>query len=128
MGQVKIYGHAATLSLHRQALSDAIHGALVEAFSYPVEKRFQRFFPLTDEDFVHPADRGQEYLIIEVVLFPGRSIVAKKTFYQKVLANLEPLGIKPHSVEIVLVESSRENWCIRGTPADELALNYRVEV
>lgn len=128
MGQIKVYGHAATLSRHRQAISDAVHAALVEAFAYPEEKRFQRFFPSADEDFVHPADRGAEYLMVEVLLFPGRSLEAKKAFYRKVLDNLSDLGISASSVEIVLVESARENWSIRGVPGDELALGYRVEV
>lgn len=127
MGQVKVFAHAALLKQHRGAISDAVHGALVEAFAYPEEKRFQRFFPLADEDFVHPG-RGPDYLIIEVVLFSGRSPAAKKAFYQGVLTRLGRLGIEAESVEIVLVEAPRENWLIRGTPGDELNLTYRVEV
>lgn len=127
MGQVKLYAHADLLNQHRGALSDAVHGALVEAFAYPEEKRFQRFFPLADEDFVHPG-RGPDYLIVEVVLFTGRSSAAKKAFYRAVLARLARLGIAAESVEIVLVEAPRENWLIRGTPGDELNLSYRVEV
>ncbi len=128
MGQVKIYGYASNLTHRRQGISDAVHEALVEAFAYPAEKRFQRFFPLADEDFVHPVDRGLDYLIIEVLLFSGRTVEAKKVYYQKVLDKLAGLGIAAHSVEIVLLESPRENWSIRGTPGDELALGYRVEV
>lgn len=129
MGQIKIYAHRATLERHRDTLSAALHEALVEAFAYPAVKKFQRFLSLEDADFVHPGDRGPDYLIVEVTLFPGRSVEAKKTFYQGVLSRLlVRCGIPAASVEIVLIESPRENWLIRGTPGDELVLGYRVDV
>jgi phenylpyruvate tautomerase PptA (4-oxalocrotonate tautomerase family) len=128
MGQLKIYGHADVIADHRQALSDALHRALVDAFAYPAEKRFHRFFPVADADFLYPADRSRNYLIVEVTLFPGRSTDAKKAFYRAALANLGALGFDPVDVEIVLVESPRENWSIRGVPGDELGLGYKVEV
>ena len=129
MGQIKIFGHVTTLTRYREAISGAVHKALVDAFAYPPEKRFQRFFPLEEADYLHPADRSRDYLIIEVILFPGRSPEAKKSFYRNVLANLESeAGIVANDVEIVLIESAKENWCIRGLPGDELKLNYRVDV
>lgn len=129
MGQVKVYAHRATLERHRDALSSAIHEALVEAFAYPAEKKFQRFVALDAADFVHPDDRSLDYLVIEVTLFPGRSPQAKKAFYQGVLSRLQGhCGLSRDAVEIVLFESPRENWFIRGTPGDELSLNYRVDV
>lgn len=128
MGQLKISGHAEVLNRHRGSIGDALHRALVEAFAYPAEKRFQRFFPLADADFVYPADRSRNYLIVEVTLFPGRSSDAKKAFYRNVQANLGALGFEANDVEIVLIESPRENWSIRGVPGDELALGYKVSV
>ena len=129
VGQVKIFGHSEALARHRSAISDAVHNALVEAFAYPIEKKFQRFLPLSELEFLHPADRSENYLVIEVLLFPGRSPQAKKAFYALVLENLKQgLGIVAQDVEIVLLESARENWCIRGVPGDELTLTYRVDV
>jgi hypothetical protein len=43
MAQLKVYGLRSTLSPLKDALSDAIHEALVEAFALPRDKRFQRF-------------------------------------------------------------------------------------
>jgi phenylpyruvate tautomerase PptA (4-oxalocrotonate tautomerase family) len=129
MGQIKVYAHRATLDRHRQTLSDTLHEALVEAFAYPADKKFQRFLALEDGDFIHPADRSSDYLVIEVVLFPGRSPEAKKAFYRGVLGRLQSrCGLSCDAVEIVLIESAKENWFLRGTPGDELVLNYRVDV
>jgi hypothetical protein len=43
MAQVVGYGHRDRLTRHREALSDAIHGAVMVPLDYPVEKLFHRF-------------------------------------------------------------------------------------
>jgi hypothetical protein len=58
MAQVKVYGRREVLVPNRAKWSELIHGALVAALKLPPDKRFQRFFPLDAEDFVHPADRS----------------------------------------------------------------------
>jgi len=34
------------------------------ALQYPVEKRFHRFIPLDQIDFIYPADRSRDYIIL----------------------------------------------------------------
>ena len=46
MSQIKVYAHRKTIDQFRDQLSQAIHQALVESLSYPVEKKFQRFIAL----------------------------------------------------------------------------------
>lgn len=129
MAQVKIYGLRASIGRHRGALSEAIHQAVIEALSYPPEKRFQRFICLEAEDFVFPADRTNAYTIIEISMFEGRTTEAKKALVRALFRNIEQAcGIAPHDVEVTLFETPKENWGIRGMPGDELALNYKVNV
>jgi phenylpyruvate tautomerase PptA (4-oxalocrotonate tautomerase family) len=129
VAQVKVYALRATLERHREALSEAIHTSVMEALSYPREKRFHRFIALEPHEFLFPADRGERYTIIEISLFAGRSVEAKKALIRALFANVErATGIAPQDVEITLFETPRENWGIRGTPGDELALGYKVEV
>ena len=128
MAQVKIYGLRTILEHHRNTVSDAIHGAVIEALEYPKDKRFHRFFPLEPEDFVFPSDRSDHYLILEITMFEGRSMDAKKKLIRTLFERLEPLGFSSQNVEIVILESPRHNWGIRGAPGDELTLSYRVEV
>ena len=127
MSQVKIYGRAESLRPQRAAISDAVHDSLVEAFGLPADKRFQRFFPLAEEDFVYPAGRTAAYTIVEVNLFAGRSDDAKKHLYRCLYERFAALGIGAHDLEVVLVESPRVDWAIRGVPGDELTLTYTVE-
>lgn len=129
MAQVVVYGHREPLTRRRAALSAAIHGAVMAALDYPAEKRFHRFVGLDDEDYVHPADRGEDYTIIEISLFEGRSGEAKRRLIEELFTRIErDAGIAPHSVEITLTETPKINWGIRGRNAEDLALGYRVEV
>lgn len=99
------------------------------ALEYPPEKRFHRFFPMESDNFIFPDDRSNNYTIIEISLFEGRSVDAKKSLIRYLFANLQKnTGIAPQDVEITLTESPKENWGIRGVPADELVLNYQVNV
>jgi phenylpyruvate tautomerase PptA (4-oxalocrotonate tautomerase family) len=129
MAQVKVYGLGERLRPIRAALSEAIHGCVVEALDYPRDKRFHRFFPLEREDFVHPADRGDGYTIVEISMFEGRSVEARTRLVRLLFERLErECGIRPVDLEITITETPQHNWGIRGRPGDELALGYRVDV
>lgn len=127
MPQTKIYGLAHQLNPIKAELSTVIHSCFVDAWAYPVEKRFHRFFPLSSEDFIFPADRSDRYTIIETVLFEGRSVEAKKQLIRLLFERIEDrLGLVANDLEIVLVETPPHNWGIRGLPGDELSLNYQI--
>jgi phenylpyruvate tautomerase PptA (4-oxalocrotonate tautomerase family) len=129
MAQIKIFARSDTIQTHRTNLSDAIHDAVMAAFAYPAEKRFHRFIGLDPVDFIHPADRSENYLIIEISIFEGRSVEAKKELIRQFFARIETAtGIAPQDVEITIFETPRHNWGIRGLPGDEIGLNYTVEV
>lgn len=127
MVQVKVYGNRSVWHERRQVLSDAIHAALVKAWQLPEEKRFHRFLMLDDGDLVAP--RSASYLVVEVVAFAGRSREAKRALIQAMYDDVAPaVGLDPDDLELVVLESPRENWGIRGLAGDELAVGYRVEV
>ena len=129
MPQVKIYGLQKNIAAKRSALSDAIHAALMEGIGTPEAKRFQRFIVLEPENFIFPEDRTNNYTIIEISMFEGRSVAAKKNLirllYQKIASATD---IMPQDLEITILETPQCNWGIRGIPGDELKLGYRVDV
>lgn len=128
MAQVKIFALESTLAGRQLEISVSIHAAVVEALSLPVEKRFHRFLPLTAENFFYPADRSDQYLIVELSMFEGRSIEAKKSLIRGLFSRLSEIGFEPQDVEITITETPRHNWGIRGQCGDELGLSYSVEV
>jgi hypothetical protein len=129
MAQVKIYGRREHLQPIKARLSAVIHACVVEALQYPPDKRFHRFFPLDADDFAYPPDRTERYTIVEISMFEGRSIEAKKTLIRLLFERAgSELGLSPQDLEITLFETPRHAWGIRGLPADELTLNYSVSV
>ncbi|TDE42602.1 tautomerase family protein [Nonomuraea mesophila] len=124
MAQVKVYGRRDVWAGRQQEVSDLIQSCLVSAWGLPENKRFHRFLLLDADDFVCP-QRGESYLIIEVICFTGRSDDAKRALIRELYARS---GYDPEDVEITIIEMPKVNWGIRGVPADELALPYNVEV
>jgi phenylpyruvate tautomerase PptA (4-oxalocrotonate tautomerase family) len=128
MPQTKIYGNADFIQQNREILSNTIHSCIVDALNYPPEKKFQRFFPLQAEDF-ESTDRTKQYIIIEILMFTGRSTEAKKSLYRLLFERLkEKLDINPLDIEIILFEIPSHNWGLRGVAGDELNLSYKVDV
>jgi phenylpyruvate tautomerase PptA (4-oxalocrotonate tautomerase family) len=117
MVQVKIYGLKTPLMAHSELLSAAIHGAIVEALVYSPEKKFHRLI------------RSENYTIIEISMFEGRSIETKKSLIRLIFANIErEVGIRSPDVEITIYETPKYNWGIRGLCGDELVLGSKVDV
>lgn len=81
------------------------------------------------EDFYFAPGRSDKYTIIEISIFDGRSIEAKKMLMKLLFSRLkEQLGIESNDIEITIFETPKHNWGIRGLPADELNLDYKVNV
>ena len=129
MSQVKIYGLREHLDPVKKTMSDAIHACVVDALQFPPDKRAHRFFPLEGEDFFYPKDRSERYTIIELSMFEGRSVAAKKQFMRLLFERAERgLGLAPMDLELTISETPKHNWAFRGLPGDEHVLGYQVEV
>ena len=129
MAQVKIYGHKQHIAKNAALLSMAIHQAVMEALEYPPDKKFHRFIPLERRWFVYPDDRSENYTIVEISMFEGRSVETKKTLIRLLINYIsEQVNIETNDIEITISESPRSNWGIRGVPADELSLQYKVDM
>jgi phenylpyruvate tautomerase PptA (4-oxalocrotonate tautomerase family) len=111
------------------ALMQAVHTSLVEAFKIPAWDFNQRILELRPEDFHIPANKSALYTIVEMTVFPGRSLAAKRQLYQSVAARLEALGIPKDDVVLVLHEPPLDNWGIRGgIPASEADVGFKLDV
>ena len=129
MAQVKVYGLRSELDPIKRRFSDLIHSCVMDALEYPADKRAHRFFPLAEDDFYYPPGRSTHYTIIEISMFEGRSVAAKKQLMRLLFERAErDLGIAPVDIELTISETPRHNWAFRGLPGDEHALGYKVEV
>lgn len=128
MAQFKIYGNEAFLRSRTEDVSDALHEAAMVGLGLPPEKRFHRFIVFENGFMRTPDDRSDRYLIIECVLFEGRTVGTKRAFYAALLEKMAGIGVTAQDLEFVFIETPRHDWLIRGVPADELELNYDVDI
>lgn len=129
MAQIKIYGVRERLDPIKRQLSDVIHACVVEALQYPRDKRAHRFFPLERDEFFWPDGRSDRYTILEISMFEGRSVEAKKHLMRLLFERVEQAcGIAPVDLEMTITETPKSNWAFRGLPGDEHVLGYKVDV
>jgi phenylpyruvate tautomerase PptA (4-oxalocrotonate tautomerase family) len=109
----------------KKMIHDAIHESLVLHFKIKDWDYNQKTRDYSPQDWTVPQGRSENYTLIEINVFPGRSRETKKNLYAEIIGRLEKLGIAKEDVFIVLLEQPMENWAIRGgLPADEVNLGY----
>jgi phenylpyruvate tautomerase PptA (4-oxalocrotonate tautomerase family) len=115
---------------YKKAILDGIHSALVEAFKIPEYDKNQRLYELDKENFEFPQTKSEKYTLIELTVFKGRSLEAKKLLYSSIASNLaKSPGIKGEDIIIVIHEPPMENWGVKGgNPASEVNLGFKVNV
>jgi phenylpyruvate tautomerase PptA (4-oxalocrotonate tautomerase family) len=111
-----------------EAIIKAVHAAMMEGIKTPEWDKTVRLVVHESHRFATQPKMDDRYTLVTVDLFRGRSLKAKKAFYQAVVNNLRALGIPADHIKILLRESAAENWGIRGgVPASEIDLGFKVD-
>ena len=114
MPLVRITRRSGRPAVENQALLDAIHDALVEAFKIPQGDRCQQLVQLAPEHFELPEGRTAAFTLIEITAFPGRSVEAKRALYRSMARRFEAAGLSSNDLFIVIHELPLENWSARN--------------
>ena len=129
MPSVLVHMRKGRTAAQKRAVLDAIHESLVESFKIPAADRFGRILEFEPEDFDLPSGKTEACLVIEMTVYPGRSLEAKRSLYAGLVRRLEAQGVLGSDVMILLREPPLHNWGIRGgKPASEVDLGYAVDV
>ena len=113
----------------KKAILAEVHEALVAAFRIPDQDKNQRLIEIEPENFECPVGNTENFVTIEMTVFPGRSLHAKKTLYKEIATRLQTFGVPPNDILIILHEPPFENWGIQGGyPASEINLGFKVDV
>src|SRR4051794_27183598 len=76
-----------------------------------------------------PTGSSERFTRIEIELFSGRSIEAKRDLYRSIVERLAGLGIPELETKIILIEVPMQNWGLRGgLPASEIEISFKVNV
>ena len=113
------------------ALIAAVHGAIRDALRLLPTDRTIRLIAHEPHRFAVPPDLAhpEQYTLVTIDLFAGRSVEAKRGLYRALVAALVPFEIRADHVKIVLREAPRENWGIRGGQAAcDVDLGFVVEI
>jgi phenylpyruvate tautomerase PptA (4-oxalocrotonate tautomerase family) len=116
----------------KRALLDAVHEALVIALKVPrgdPALRIVEHDPTCFELPTAPRAVGKGYTLVEITMFSGRSIEAKRELYRQIVSRLGDIGVPAADITIVVLESPMENWGVQGGhPASEVDVGFTVEV
>ena len=117
-------------SSYKHALLDGVHEALVHSLKIPDDDRNQILNEHPAVNFERRPGRTDKFTIIEITMFHGRSVDAKRSLYQSIVENLsQDPGIDGNDILIVLNEPPLENWGIRGgNAACDVDIGFKIDV
>ena len=115
---------------YKRAVMDGVHRALVDAFAIPEGDRLQRLYELERDAFDLSENKSEDFVLIELTVFKGRSADTKKKLFRTIVDNLTAFpGIRSSDVLIVIHEPPLENWGVAGgKPASEVDLGFNIHV
>lgn len=100
---------------YKKTVLDVIHEGLMKALGIEDWDRFQRIVEIPEEDFERPDGKTDDFMIIELTIFPGRTKEQKKAAITEITAGLcNKLGIAPSDIFIIFNEPPLENWGMAG--------------
>lgn len=115
MPLVKIETIKGKSSEYKKSLFDTVHDALVKSLGIEDWDRFQRIIEYDRGDFEIPEGKTDDFVIIELTVFPGRSKTQKKAVIETITSELnEKLGIASTDIFIIINDPPMENWGLAG--------------
>ncbi|MCR4787956.1 MAG: tautomerase family protein, partial [Lachnospiraceae bacterium] len=100
---------------YKKTLMECIHKGLVGSISIEDWDDFQRINEYDEENFQKPSFKSDDFTIIELTIFPGRSKEQKRKMIEMITENLnKSLSIDPQDVFITIIEPPLENWGMGG--------------
>jgi phenylpyruvate tautomerase PptA (4-oxalocrotonate tautomerase family) len=102
--------------LYIAKVGDAVHRALVETISIPVQDRFQIITEHSKSHFVYDPEylkirRTDDLIIIQITLSQGRSLEVRKALFRRIAELLaQEVKLRQEDVFVNLVEVAKENW------------------
>lgn len=112
----------------RIELIEAVQRALLTGLEIPDHDRCIRLIEYEADTIISPPNKGEKYIVIEITLFSGRSLDAKRRLYASIAEELSAFNVPADDIKVILIEVERVNWGLRGVPATEIGLGYKVDV
>lgn len=114
----------------KKKIINSIFQDILEVFKVSPKELQARYYTLTEEEFFPPIHCSENYLTIQIILFKGRTIDAKRKLYKTITHNLaNSLSIAEQDILIILNEQPLENWGMNGgQAASDINLGYSISI
>ena len=100
---------------YKKTLLDCIHDGLVETLGIENWDRFQRIIELEKNEFEKPSFKSDDFMIIELTLFPGRTKEQKGQAIETITEKIhEKLSVAREDIFIIIEEPPLDNWGFAG--------------
>lgn len=102
-------------AVYKKKLLDIVHKSIVDAIGISDWDRFQRLIEIEPDCFETPSEKTDDFMIIEITMFQGRTKDQKKELIRLITDNISrELSVKPSDVFIVIQDPPDENWGMAG--------------
>lgn len=102
-------------------LIDAVQASLLESLKIPDWDRDVLITILEDGQRIVPTGNSERFTRVEIILFSGRTIEAKRALYTSIVEGLSALGVPRAEIKTIMIEMPPQNWGIKGGyPASEV--------
>jgi phenylpyruvate tautomerase PptA (4-oxalocrotonate tautomerase family) len=115
----------------RQEMVAAVRAALSEALQAPSEDPLVRLVEYQPGEFSvpYPDRHSDQYTLVEVTMFAGRSMSTKRRLYDGIVRRLSDLGVPAQDILIVIHEPPMHDWGVSGgIPASEVDVGFKVDI
>jgi phenylpyruvate tautomerase PptA (4-oxalocrotonate tautomerase family) len=110
-------------------LIGAVQSALMRAIKIPEWDRDATVDLFDAARRIVPTGASDRFTRVEITLFSGRSIEAKRDLYRTIVANLAAAGVPELEIKIILLEVPMQDWGLRGGQAgSDIEIGFKVDV
>jgi Tautomerase enzyme len=80
-----------------------VYQALLVALKVPEDDKQIRYVEHAPAHCPVPPSKTENYTLVEIQIFPGRSLEAKRLLYKEIARRFGELGIEPNDITIILM-------------------------
>ena len=128
MPSTRIETRAGWIAGRHAEIIAAVQRALVEGIAIPEADRCVRILEYPTEAFAAAPDRGPQFTLVEISMFAGRSVEAKRRLYAALLREMTPFGLGPRDLKVVIHDEPRENWSVAGVALSDVEIGFKIDV
>lgn len=129
MPYVRIETRHGWLQGRNDELFDGIDRALVAVLGVPPGDSLLRLHCHAPQMIRLPQGCDPRFVLLEVALFPGRSLATKRALYRALTDAVAALGVPPEAVTVMLHEVALDNWGVRnGQAASDVRFDFAIAV